>query len=313
MFFSPEATKTFIKLTKRTDHDTCPKPFGEAVCVDLDSMDSKSRFQLISYETNNTAFFYDTVVLVEGDSEMLVFPHIARTIDPAWGPEKTSTTYCRVEGKGNIARYRDFFHAFGVRVCVIADLDCLIEGFDQLKPSQECVDTRARLLQMIDEFIAANDVAEKISGREIRDIQASGVRQQRFKELTVAITRYREGTGTQADVMTAEEAFFVERFTSKRRQVLEEGRNVAILAKKRELLALLRRSSVFVLERGSVEDYYPAGIVGPDKPSKALDFCARVRRREALLALCDELEPVPGAPLEREFSIIFSAVYPDQE
>jgi len=309
LFFSPEATGIFIKLAKKLDRNVALKPFGEALWVDLGSMDQKSKFQLISYETNNTAFFYQTVVLVEGDCELLVFPHLARVMDQGWGSDQTAVAFCRIGGKGNIARYRDFFTAFDVRVCVVADLDCILEGFEQLGASDACTQARARLLQSVDAFIEANRVEGKISSREIRDLQTSEPRQRQFQELKETITRYKENSATIAEVNAAEELFFAELVNSKRRKVVEESTDATILAQKRELLRLLRELDVFILERGTIEDYYPSGVSGPDKPSKALDFCSRVRTREDVLALCDDVPTNAGGQPAKELSVILSAIY----
>jgi len=309
LFFSPEATGIFIKLAKKLDLNVAVRPFGQALCVDLGSMDHKSRFQLISYETNNTAFFYQTVVLVEGDSELLVFPHLARVMDESWGSDQTGVAFCRIGGKGNIARYRDFFSAFDVRVCVVADLDCILEGFEQLGASDECSQARARLLQSIDAFIEANRVEGKISARELRDMQTSEPRRRAFQDLKETITKYKEGTATIPEVNAAEERFFVELVNSKRRKVLEETADGSILAQKRELLRLLRASNVFILERGTIEAYYPTGVTGADKPSKALDFCSRVRKREEVLALCGDVPKDDGGRPDKELNVILSAIY----
>jgi len=124
MFCGPEATGTFVKLRKVSDPAIAPTPFTKVQPVDLSDMAAKDQFQIICFENNNAAFFADTVVLVEGDSDFLLMPHIAKTIDPEWDVAKVPLLFARITGKGNIRRYRNFFARFGVRVPVIADLDC---------------------------------------------------------------------------------------------------------------------------------------------------------------------------------------------
>jgi putative ATP-dependent endonuclease of OLD family len=51
---------------------------------------------------------------------------------------------------------------------------------------------------------------------------------------------------------------------------------------------MLRATDVYVLARGAIEQYYPETITGPDKPSRAQDFCSKVATRDAILACCDE-------------------------
>src|SRR5690606_7901044 len=116
MFFGPGATETFVKLRKVSDAAIAPRPFTQVQPVDLSDMTARDQFQIICFENNNAAFFADTVVLVEGDSDYLLMPHIARTLDPAWDVAKVPIVFARITGKGNIRRYREFFTKFGVRI-----------------------------------------------------------------------------------------------------------------------------------------------------------------------------------------------------
>ena len=67
--------------------------------------------------------------------------------------------------------------------------------------------------------------------------------------------------------------------------VLRDHSYAEILVKKRELLAELRKNRVFVLERGAIEAYYPDGVEGPDKPSKAQSFCKMINSKEQAIGL----------------------------
>ena len=309
LFFSPDITGTFIKLAKTLDQKIALKPFARALCVDLSSLDNKGRFQIISYETNNTAFFYETVVLVEGDSELLVVPHIARTVNPDWTAERSGVAFCRTRGKGNIARYRDFFKAFDTRVCVIGDLDCVLDGFDQLGPSEACKAARVKLLGAVDAFAAKNNIQGRLKSRDVRDMQESKTRLDQFKDLIELIDKRRSGNATDEELRQGEERFFSELVVSRRRQVLEESADPEIVALKRELLANLRERDVFILELGTIESYYPESIAGPDKPSKAIDFCARIRTKQEVLSRCEHITGTGTTDNDREFSVILSSIY----
>jgi putative ATP-dependent endonuclease of OLD family len=241
LFFGPDTTGTFIKLAKTSDPQIAHKPFTKALCVDLGSVDNKSRFQIISYETNNTAFFYKTVVLVEGDSELLIVPHMARMLDSDWTSERSAVAFCRVGGKGNVARYREFFKAFEVRVCVVGDLDCILDGFEQLDPSVECIEVRKQLFAAVDTFIAVQNVVGTVRSRDIKDMQESTTRQTQFKALIEVIAKFREGAATAKEDRVVEGEFFSSQMTSKRRQVLEDGDLPEIVELKRKLLRLLRK------------------------------------------------------------------------
>ncbi len=134
MFFGPGATETFVKLRKLSNAAVASKPFTQAQPINLSDLNTKDQFQIICFENNNAAFFADTVVLVEGDSDYLLMPHVARTLDPSWDVAKVPVQFARITGKGNIRRYREFFTLFDVRVPVIADLDLLVNGFDHVAP-----------------------------------------------------------------------------------------------------------------------------------------------------------------------------------
>ncbi len=128
LFFGPEGTATFVKLRKRYDTKVSPKPYTVVHPVNLSDICAKDQFQIICYENNNAAFFADTVVLVEGDSDYLVLPHLAKVINPEWDCANSSVQFARINGKTSIKRYREFFKQFDTRVIIIADLDILVNG-----------------------------------------------------------------------------------------------------------------------------------------------------------------------------------------
>ena len=96
-----------------------------------------------------------------------------------------------------------------------------------------------------------------------------------------------EATGKENKL--AGDAFFVEEVKASRRVILENNTLADVQKLKEETLLMLRKHDVFLLSRGTLEKYYPAGITGKDKPSKALNFCDTVKTREQALALCDRV------------------------
>ena len=95
--------------------------------------------------------------------------------------------------------------------------------------------------------------------------------------------------------------------TKPRLEVLKDHSRAEILAKKRELISELRNSGVYVLEKGAIEEYYPATVTGPDKPSKAQSFCAQISAREDCLALCEQVN-VNGQEVA-ELDVVFGGVF----
>jgi len=309
MFFGPGATETFVKLRKVTDAAIAPGPFTQAQPVDLSDMTAKDQFQIICFENNNAAFFADTVVLVEGDSDYLLMPHIARTLDPSWDVAKLPVVFARITGKGNIRRYREFFMRFSVRVPVIADLDLLVNGFDHIGPDVAVKFARDNLLARVDELIVpdTNGPSEK----NAKDAHDSGELRGLWRKVKQSQEKLKIGECTQAEHDAAVEMFFAWQRKDDRLTVLKTSTDVKMIQLKHRLLDMLRTVDVYVLERGAIEQYYPDTIKGADKPSRAQDFCAKVATRDAILACCSEQKVErEGAQMSiKEFDLIFQGIF----
>ncbi len=309
MFFGPGATETFVKLRKVSDAATAPRPFTLVQPVDLSDMAAKDQFQIICFENNNAAFFADTVALVEGDSDYLLMPHIARTLDPSWDVSKVPVVFARITGKGNIRRYREFFTRFGVRVPVIADLDLLVNGFDHIAPDNAVKTARDNLLAKVDELIVPD--ANGPSAKDAKDAHDSGELRGLWRKVRGVQAELKAGTCTQAEHDAAVEAFFAWQRKADRLSVLQTSTDVQMLELKHRLLEMLRAVDVYVLERGAIEQYYPDTITGADKPSRAQNFCSKVATRDAILACCGE-QTVTREGVQttvKEFDLIFQGLF----
>lgn len=309
MFFGPKATETFVKLRKVSDVAVAAKPFTHVQPVDLSDMNSKDQFQIICFENNNAAFFADKVILVEGDSDYLLMPHIAKTLDPSWDVAKVPVHFARITGKGNIRRYREFFAQFGVRVSVIADLDLLVNGFDHIVPDNALKTARDKLLAKVDELIVPD--ANGPSTKEAKDAHDSGELRGLWRRVKQLQAELKAGECTQDDHDQAVEAFFAWQRKSDRLAVLSTSTDGQLLQLKWQLLEMLRAVGVYVLDRGAIEQYYPDTITGVDKPSRAQDFCAKVTTRDAILNCCgeQEFEHDGTQAKEKEFTLIFRGVF----
>lgn len=309
MFFGPGATETFVKLRKGSDAAVAPRPFTQVQPVDLSDMNAKDQFQIICFENNNAAFFADTVVLVEGDSDYLLMPHIARTLDASWDVAQVPLLFARITGKGNIRRYREFFTRFGVRVPVIADLDLLVNGFDHIAPDGAVKTARDNLLAKVDELIVPD--ANGPSAKDAKDAHDSGELRGLWRKVRESQMKLQAGTCTQAEHDAAVDAFFAWQRKSDRLAVLMTSADVQLIQLKHRLLEMLRKVDVYVLERGAIEQYFPDTVTGADKPSRAQDFCGKVATRDTILACCGEQEFMRDGALvkEREFTLIFNGIF----
>lgn len=249
-FFQPKNTDIFIKMKKVSAN---PKPYSKLVRADLSDMSFRDLFQIISFETSNTAFFSKKAVLVEGDSELIAIPHIARTLRVDWDFVKKNIAIVKINGKGSIKRFKEFFTAFDIPIVVITDLDILVNKFS-LDVEQDIKRLRSNLLQKVD--------AEK-------ETLESG---------------------------------------SRRIDILRNHDYMEILYLKRELLAKLRMQGIYVWEKGCLDDYYPDEITSRyGKPQHAYNFCQKIKTREDVLELCEEI-PI-GNEYRPEFEVIFSSIF----
>lgn len=309
MFFGPGTTETFIKLRKVSDVAIAQRPFTQVQPVDLSDMTARDQFQIICFENNNAAFFADTVVLVEGDSDYLLMPHIAKTIDSSWDVAQVPVLFTRITGKGNIRRYREFFTRFGVRVPVIADLDLLVNGFDHINPDNAVKTARDNLLAKVDELISRDTNGP--TAKDAKDAHDSGELRGLWRKVRECRANLKAGTCTQEEHDSVVETFFTWQRKSDRLAVLKISSDAQMIQLKHRLLAILRAVDVYVLEHGAIEQYYPGTITGTDKPSRAQDFCTKVATREAVLACCGELTfEKDGVPMQaKEFDLIFRDIF----
>lgn len=310
-FFGPQATTTFVKMKKKTDTALTPKPFGAARPIDLGETSARDQFQIICYENNNIAFFSDTVVLVEGDSDIIVLPHLAKIIDPSWNCSHLPVRFARIGGKGNIRRYRRFFERFDTRVLVVADLDLLVGGeFDQIDPTEEVRNLREQLLQAADALLECKGGVPEPKADQVKDAHARGDLRALWRRVRQLKAQHSAGQIPWSDVETGIDEFFAwERYWG-RRDTIRESSDPSLLALKMALLENMRRHGVFVLERGAIENYYPDAVCGDSKPIKAQNFCNTVTDKSQALSLCSGGHRLPDGTALTEFEVIFRSIFP---
>ncbi len=308
LFLGPQATATFVRLSK-TKLDGVQKPYTQAKPVEI-TLAAKDAFQVICFENNNAAFFSKHVVLVEGDSDMIVFPHIARLLNADWQCSRHSLAFARIQGKGNIRRYRSFFGAFGVRVFVIGDLDIVNEGFEHLDPTDELKNLHQSLNNEISRVIAAAGPAPMPKSKAVDDAHERKFLRKLWEKVREARAGFEKDPNLYPALNAAVAEFFAWEQKHQRREALALAEDVALAAAKDKLLAALRRNGVFILERGDIESYYPAEIPNSlDKPSKAQRFCAIISTREKAVACCREITCPETGEKKPEFDFILGGIF----
>jgi predicted ATP-dependent endonuclease of OLD family len=284
-FLSPESTETFLRFQKNESTYKGKPPFTEIRLIDLRTdVSEKDAFQILCFENNNAAFFCDKVVLCEGDSDIIYLKHLSKTISTDWDFEKKNIGLIQIGGKGNFARYKEFFNCFGVPVQIISDLDALIDQFEGLGASIKCVNLRNALMNEVDaldkpdmEFTLSTDQAKTITGQSIFKAKYD-----RTKEIARKIAA---GEKVSPVELMEFQTLFEKEIDYRRRKIICE--NIKVKDKKYQLINALRKEGINVLLQGSIEDYYPDGIGGRDKPTRALSACKIVKAKEDVFKLCD--------------------------
>ena len=307
LFFGPDMTGTFIKLAKANGTEEGTTPYSRALPISLSSVNEKTKFQLTTYETSATAFFCDSVILVEGDSDFIALSHLAKIINNNWDANRLGLAFCRISGKGSISRFREFFKAFAIRVCVLGDLDCLVDGFQHLGVPDDCAEMRNQLLVAVDDYIGKNEVQGRLSSSDFKEIAESPTRREQYQRMLEIYERCLQKQAALEDFRAAGNVFFDTEQRRKRRAVLEEDPDPVVSAAKDNVIEALREHDVYLLRRGPIEAYYPDDVQGSDKVSKAMDFCSRIRTKEEALGLCD-LVPIDNGSAP-EFEVIFSNIF----
>lgn len=301
LFFSPTITKTFIKIYKQRLPEQV-KPQSICLTIDLNDMPTKDQFQIISFETGSHAFFSRRVILVEGDSELIALPHIAKMINSQWDLKANSISLVKINGKGSFKRYRDFFSKFNVNIMLVSDLDVLLDGFDKTDASDEMKAMRSDLLVAVDKIISDENLLANPSSKLLKE----ELQRERVKALHLALVNAREMTNVAEQCRILDEIFVFQK-TQPRLEVLSDSSRADIVLKKRALLAALRTTGIFVLEKGAIEEYYPDTVTGGDKPSMAQSFCKLVKNREEVIALCQMLD-LPGVQ-KPELEVIMEQIF----
>jgi len=185
---------------------------------------------------------------------------------------------------------------------MIADLDIILEDFDKVNPSDRAKEIRVELLKEVDRIIddanSIKEVTPKLLKKELK--------RKRFKNLYDQLIKARKVNDTSSLTSIINELFIFEH-TQPRLEVLKDNTYSKVVQKKREILSELRNTGVFVLERGTIEDYYPKEITSSNKISMAQEFCKIVNDIKKINSLSDVLE-IEGDS-HSELELIFKRIF----
>ena len=271
-------------------------------------MTLKDAYQIVRHENNEAAFFAQRVVLVEGDSDTFVYPHLAKLFSEDWDDVERNVMFVKIGGKGNISRYRAFFQHFDVPIHVITDLDALSSGFEHLTSSTRIKEARGKLISLIKDGISGPSTP---SGKKIKEIARSNTP----REL------WGSAQNNLADWQEKKTEIAAQALASDLTQLFDAGHGDAILASLRvpptaeiaalvdEVVSALALENTHVLRRGDLEAYCNTTSTN-DKVATAIKFCEETVALELLKRTHGADGDAVTAELEGIFARIFRASTP---
>lgn len=273
LFFAPGVTAAFIRVAKKADN---PKPVGilHPVNFELDAENAEV-FRMARFENADAGFFSQRVVLFEGESDDAYFKHVAKQLNADWDFDGKNVALVRVSGKGNFAKFRKFFEAFGIDVKIVADLDALFDGYAHLGVPAPVTAMRAAAIQVIDQRILALGIKAEPQTRQIKDKLKSQGWRDRYDIAKLALRGVQQTQQVTAEVLANIDALFVwEADIARVKACMEDPDAMNAIV---PVLDAARQSGICILSKGAIEDYYPTGSPSSGaKPERAMAAAALV-------------------------------------
>jgi len=302
LFFAPGITASFVRVAKQPAD---PKPVGTLYPVEIELGQAQAdTFRLARFENADAAFFSRRIVLFEGESDDAYCRHVAPLLNPDWNFDRKNVAMVRVSGKGNFARFRTFFQAFGVEVKIVADLDALFDGYEHLGGNADAGTVRARALQLVDERAQALNLQPRPTADQIKNRTQRQTWRERWDSARATIQEIQaNGNATPEQLGQLDQLFLWEQDIVRLQACQSDAEAAAAIV---PLLDSLRQQGICVLWKGSVENYYPEAAPrnGP-KPDRALLATRSVGSQEDARALSEPLHAGRATELEEVFAELF--------
>lgn len=267
LFFEADATETLLKMRKIPSAADAA-PVAEVLPVRLtDNLAAKTAFQIVCHENNSIGFFAKRVVLVEGDSDAVILPMLAKLLNSKWDAAERNIAFARVQGKSNIQNYRTFFANFHIPVSVVCDLDVITDGFERVSPGDSCKATRDELLEALDELTPAGT---DLSGQQVRDLERSGETRRHLRDAKAA----HDAGDAAVAIECLERVFAYVRRSDRLASLVAPAVDGRAAKLKAELLQKLAHEDCHVLSRGAIEQYYASTHEKRDKVNQAVAYRA---------------------------------------
>ncbi len=201
---------------------------------DANPGDKKALLHIVTTHNNEKMFFADSVVLVEGIKDRLVFESLINLYGANLGLTDIIEVL-EVRGKGNFDKYRRFLDSMGVKNFIVADQDyaCNI-GTEEI---------------------------EKLFEVDLRKIDENVLRNKKSKDLRSLHAVLREAVDSK-DLQKLRE--FLSYIESRHLQLVPDlGKDQR--GALHSFIGEQRKSNIFILKEGEIEDYLPDGYKDLDK------------------------------------------------
>lgn len=314
IFFSSTSTNTFVKMKKV--HETDKKAHSTAICIDLhNNITNKDLFQLICYENNCAAFFANKVVLVEGDSDIYFYNHVAKTLNNNWDFNRKNIPLIKINGKGNVQKYKNFFKSFEIDVHAILDLDVLVDGFNKIEVTEKTNSIYYQMITELDKVAVEQSISGIPKKDEIVEMIQKYTWRQRYLRLKELCGELKSGNPLNNNEFDEINLLFEIEDKNKRKHILQ-SEEFQIISKD-ILLSSLRDENIYVLSKDSPENYYPSWAYGDNKPSRAINACKILPDRQSILEISPlinthqkEVQEIKDHKNEKtEFEVIFERIF----
>jgi len=210
----------------------------------------------------------------------------------------------RIYGKSNIKKMKQFFGNFNIEVFTILDRDALFDGFELLDVAEGTQEIREKFIAVLDKYILENMIQADISAEKIKECIRRYSWRDKYNNLKLICQRVKDGENITQDDVTTIDFLFESETQDKRRTALNK---IGEFDELETLLSTLRAQKIFILSKGCVEDYYPDGVLGNDKPTKAFNACKLVNTPQIAQEICPKIKD--GDNEYSEFDCIFRAIF----
>lgn len=181
----------------------------------------------------------------------------------------------------------------------------MIDGFEKFEVSEEIKLQRSTLLTVIDKLADEKGVEADLPRDKIKEIVRRYTWKDSFNRLKIIGQKISKGEVVSPEELIEIEFLFAEETNNRRRQIFTDKE--IVVEGKNDLLQALRSQNIFILSHGAIESYYPNGIVGDDKPTKALNAINFLKEQ----AVCKVHLPTItiGEEVKCELEIIYEKIF----